>query len=569
MKRIVLIGNPNVGKSVLFSRLTGANVIASNYPGTTVDYLIGKTILQGERVEVIDAPGTYSLQQPSNKAEEVAAQVLDQADVVINVVDATNLERNLNLTLQLLKSGKPVAIVLNLCDEAKHKGVRVDADRLERILGVPVVLTCALSGEGVDHLVGHVSEAKADTYPHEDSDRWREIGRIVEEVQHVTHHHASLLEVLETLSVRPWTGIPIALGITYLAFQTIRFLGEGIAGYVFAPLFERLLLPIMTNLSDILGPGSVLHTLLIGSLVNGKIDFEQSMGLLTTGLFVPFAMVLPYVFGFYFVLSLLEDLGYLPRLAVLMDTAMHRIGLHGLTVIPFLLGLGCKVPGILSARMLETRRQRFIASALVVICVPCAAQTAVIVGLLGRHGAAALAPLFGTLALLWIVIALLFKRFAGGESPEIFTEIPPYRIPYWKSLAQKVWLRTRQYIVEAVPFIFVGVLIANILTALQVPQFIGRVLSPVLKGLLGLPPSAVAALMTGFLRKEIAVGMLAPLGLSVKQLVVASVVLTVYVPCIASLVVLFREFGLKDTAKVLAIMILASLVAGGLLNWIL
>jgi len=569
MKRIVLIGNPNVGKSVVFSRLTGANVISSNYPGTTVDYTIGRTTLNGEPTEVIDAPGTYNLQQPGNKAEEAAVEMLSDADLVVNVVDSTNLERNLNLTLQLLKSGKPVVVALNLCDEARYKGVRIDATKLEETLGVPVTPTCALSGEGMDQLVSRLPDAKANSCPREESDRWAEIGRIVGQTQQVTHRHPTVLEKLETLSIRPWTGIPIAIGVGWLSFQVIRFIGEGLIHHALDPVFQRYWAPPMMKLYHALPNGGFPQEVLVGMLVNGKIDFVQSMGLLTTGLYVPIGMVLPYVFAFYLVLSLLEDVGYLPRLAVLVDTGMHRLGLHGLAIIPLLLGFGCKVAGMLSARMLESRRQRFTAAVLMTICVPCASQTAMIVGLLGRFGAAALAPVFGTLFLLLVALAILFRRFVGGEIPEIFTEIPPYRIPYWKAFAQKLWLRMKHFMIDAEPFVLLGVLIANILYSLHVIQALGRVLSPVLSGVFGLPPGAVAALLIGLLRKDVAVGMLAPLGLSLKQLVVASVVLTVYFPCIATFIVLLREFGIKDTAKALVLMMASALAVGALLNLLL
>jgi ferrous iron transport protein B len=325
----------------------------------------------------------------------------------------------------------------------------------------------------------------------------------------------------------------------------------------------------MTRLSAILGAGGILHDILIGQLIEGKIHFSQSFGLLTSGLFIPFAAVLPYIFAFYLVLSLLEDIGYLPRLGVLADNVMHRLGLHGLSIVPMMLGLGCNVPGALASRVLETRKERFIATTLMAICVPCMAQIAMIAGLLGQHGAAGLVPVFGTLFLLWIALGTLMKRFTSGETPEILVDIPPYRMPYWKSLLKKLWMRVRWFIREAVPYVLLGVFIVNLLYSLGIITLLSKVFRPVTTVVLGLPAEAAGALLVGFLRKDVAVGMLAPLGLNLRQLIVACVVLTVYFPCVATFVVMFRELGLRDLVKSACIMVVVAFSVGGLLNLVL
>ncbi|HUW57452.1 MAG TPA: nucleoside recognition domain-containing protein, partial [Planctomycetota bacterium] len=340
--------------------------------------------------------------------------------------------------------------------------------------------------------------------------------------------------------------------------------------YVFEPAFDHLWLPVMSRLSALLGGEGLLHDILIGRLtVDGRVDFGQSFGLLTSGLHIPFAAVLPYIFAFYLALSLLEDIGYLPRLGVVVDNVMHRVGLHGLSIVPMMLGLGCNVPGALASRVLETRKERFIASTLLAVCVPCMAQIAMVAGLLGRYGAAGLVPVFGTLLVLWIVLGLLMKRFTKGETPEILVDIPPYRVPYWKSLLKKLWMRVRWFIREAVPYVLLGVLVVNLLYVTGIIGLAARVFGPVMTKVLGLPPEAVGALLVGFLRKDVAVGMLAPLGLSLRQLIVASVVLTVYFPCVATFVVLFRELGLKDMLKSACIMVVTAFTVGGLLNAVL
>ncbi|MCD6413546.1 MAG: ferrous iron transporter B [Elusimicrobia bacterium] len=567
MKKILLVGNPNVGKSALFSRLTGVSVIASNYPGTTVEFTKGHLILCGERDELIDVPGAYSLSAQS-PAEAVAVNMLKEGDIVINVVDATNLERNLNLTLQLIEKKAPMVVALNMWDDTKHKGINIDVEKLEKSLGVPVVPTCAVTGEGIKELYNRLASAKAGAIECEESERWSKIGEIVSEVQTLSHRHHTFWERLGDISIKPVTGIPIALITAFLSFKLIRFIGEGLIGFVFEPVFEKLWAPLMMKLSSVLGSG-FLNEILIGKLIDGKIDFVESMGLLTTGIFVPVAMVLPYVFSFYLVLSFLEDSGYLPRLGVLVDTFMHKIGLHGLAIIPMMLGVGCNVPGALATRVLETKRERFIAATLMAIAVPCMAQIAMVVGLIGKYGAHALALVFGTLFLVWVILGVLQNWLIKGDSPEIFVEIPPYRLPYFGSLGKKVWIRIKWFIQDAVPFVMIGVLIVNILYSLGVIDFLGRILAPVITGILGLPHDAVAALIIGFLRKDVAVGMLMPLGLTMKQLVIASVVLTMYFPCIATFTVLVKELGLKGMLKATLIMIAATFIVGGVMNLIL
>ena len=568
MKKILLMGNPNVGKSVVFNRFTGANVIASNYSGTTVEFTKGSMRIEAERAELIDVPGTYTL-EPTCKAEEIAVEMLKTGDVIINVVESTNLERSLNLTLQLLKRKVPVVVALNFWDETKHRGISIDYKKLEEILGIPCVPICAVTGEGVNRLVERIKDAKPSAYEYEEKERWHEIGNIVEEVQKVTHRHHTFLERLGDASVKPITGLPIAVIVLFLAFKVIRFIGEGLIGYVGKPIFENLWAPLMLKLSGLLGSEGSLHNLIIGQLINGEIDFGQSFGLLTTGLFVPLAAVLPYVFAFYLVLSFLEDFGYIPRVAVMVDTLMHRLGLHGFAIVPMMLGLGCNVPGALSTRILETRREKFIAATIMAIAVPCAALQAMVVGLIGKDGLSGLVIVYGTLFAVWVVLGVLFNRTIKGESPEIFIEIPPYRIPYLRGLSKKIWIRIKWFLKEAVPFVLLGVLLVNILYTLKIIQFVGNITAPVVTRVLGLPKEAIGALIIGFLRKDVAVGMLVPLGLTAKQLIIASVVLAMYFPCVATFMTLAKELGHVDLLKSAGIMIVSSLIVGGVLNLIL
>jgi len=563
------MGNPNVGKSVVFSRLTGVKVIASNYPGTTVSYTRGFMKLGEEEAEVIDVPGAYTL-EPASEAEEIALKMLNTGDVVINVVDATNLERNLNLTLQLLEKGTPVIVALNMWDDVGHRGIHIDLSRLEELLGVPVIPTVAITGQGIKELVESIPRASSPELPPSGHDeRWTTIGNIIDQVQQVTHRHHTWLERLEDASVRPFTGIIIALAVLVGTFLVVRFIGESLIGYVFDPLFENLWTPVISGLSGLLGGSGFLHDVLIGSITAGEVNYIESFGLLTTGLYVPLAMVLPYIFSFYLILGLLEDIGYLPRLAILMDTIMHRLGLHGYAIIPTLLGLGCNVPAVLATRILESKRERFIAATLISIAVPCAALQAMVFGLVGERGGQYVAIVYGTLFIVWIVLGFILNRLVKGFSPELLIEIPPYRLPLWQTLLQKLWMRVSGFLREAIPIILAAVLVINILHALGVFDAIANFTAPVITGLLGLPKEAVVALVIGFLRKDVALGMLAPLALTSAQLVVGSVVLAMFFPCIATFVVLLRELGVTGMLKAAGIMVIVALSVGGLLNLIL
>jgi ferrous iron transport protein B len=569
MTKILLMGNPNVGKSALFSRLTGVHVVVSNYPGTTVSYTRGYTKLGEEMAEVIDVPGTYTL-EPTSQAEKIALELLATGDIVINVVNATNLERNLYLTSQLLEKGIPVIVALNIWDDTKHLGINIDLDKLRKLLGVPVIPTVAVTGEGIKELVENIPRAASPHTPTRNrNERWAAIGDIIDQVQLITHRHHTWLEHLADASVKPLTGGIIALVALVIAFILVRFIGEGLINYALDPLFNNLWAPVVLKLSHLMGGGGFLHNIVVGKVMGGEVNFVESFGLLTSGLYVPFAMVLPYVVSFYLVLGILEDTGYLPRLAVLMDTIMHRLGLHGYAIIPTLLGLGCNVPAILATRILESKRERFIAATLISIAVPCAALQAMIFGLVGERGWQYVAMVYGTLFVVWIILGIILNRAVRGFAPELLIEMPPYRLPPWRTLLQKLWIRTYGFLKEAVPIVLGGVVVINILYFFGVFDAIANFTAPVVTGLLGLPKEAVTALVIGFLRKDVALGMLAPLALTSGQLVVGSVVLAMFFPCIATFVVLLRELGVVNMLKSAGIMIAAALITGGILNLLL
>ncbi|MFA4984619.1 MAG: ferrous iron transporter B [Candidatus Omnitrophota bacterium] len=570
IKRVFLIGNPNVGKSVVFSRLTGVHVVSSNYPGTTVEISRGYLKIANDRLEVIDLPGTYSL-QPSSRAEEVAVSLLKDNQrhemAVVNVVDATNLERNLFLTLQLIEEGYPVVVCLNMCDDTAHRGINIDAARLSEMLGVAVIPTCGLTGSGVKPLIEAIRNARTSGGKERTHlERWQEIGRIVEETQHLSHRHHNLREILEDASLRPFSGMLIASLVIYASFRFVRFLAEWLIANVFDPAFYDIYQPLLIKISSALGSGGFLHHLLIGELIDGRIDFKQSLGLLTTAPYIEIAMVLPYIISFYLVLGILEDVGFLPRLAMLLDNILHRLGLHGFTIIPILLGFGCNVPGIIATRVLESRRERFIAATIIAIGVPCVPLQAMIFGFLGKFGGLYVASVYLTLLLVIILLGMILNRFLKGYSPEFLLEIPPYRLPPLSILFKKLYFRIKGFLIDAMPVVLLGVLVINILLFLKLFDLFTMAFEPLIKGLFGLPKEAVVGLAIGFLRKDVAVGMLMPLGLSVKQLFIATALLAMSFPCVATFAVLLKELGLKDFLKSVFVMLAVGTIAGTLLN---
>ena len=562
-KKLLLVGNPNVGKSALFTRITGVHALSSNYPGTTVGFLEGWLRRKDETWRVIDVPGAYTL-MPTNEAEEVAERMVNEgADVAIIVLDATALERNLFLAFQVMERQIPAVIALNMMDEARHKGIDIDAEKLEELLHVPVVSTVAVSGEGISRLLDRLPEARPvqDT-PLSKEEKWTAIGKIIEEVQKVHHRHHTFLDKLEDASVDSFWGLLIGVAVIAGSFTAIRFVGEGLIDIFLDPLFERFWRPLAMGASKLLGGGGTLHDILVGRLFDGTIDFEQSFGLLTTGLYVPVVMVMPYVLSFYAVLSFLEDFGYLPRLAVIFDALLHKMGLHGFAIVPALLGLGCNVPGILATRVLDSPRERFIAATLISVAIPCASLQAMIIGTVGALGVRWVAVVYITLFLSWVILGRLLHALMPGFSPELIVEIPPYRIPSFKAMAFKLWLRISGFILEAIPLVLGGIFLISLLDVTGLTDFLSRMLAPVFRGLLGLPAEAAAPIFLGILRKDVALGMLGTLGLSPTQLVVATVTLAMTFPCIATFIVLWKELGGKRLLASLAIMIAAALTAG-------
>ena len=564
VKKVMLVGNPNVGKSLIFSRLTGIGVISSNYTGTTVTVKTGKIKYSNAEYELSDIPGIYSLESFS-KAEDTALKIIDEADIIINVIDSTSLERNLNLTLQLLGKKIPVIVCLNFWDDTGHRGITIDPALLEKLLGAPVVTTSALSGEGLKNLVASLASLSRAAVLTDalsgKTDQWARIGEIVKQVQKLEHRHHTFRERIADFTIHPVGGLISAVFILLTTFVIIRFMGEWLVNGLCDPLFTKYYNPLIHHLGSFV-PVPVIRDIFIGH----SVDPLASFGILTTGVYIALVLVFPYFVSFYFIFGFLEDSGYLPRLAVVLDAFFHRIGLHGYSSIPVMLGLGCKVPAFLATRVLESRREKILTMALVLMSAPCLPQSAMIVSLGMRYGVFTVIAIFAILFFLSLLVNTLMSRLMGGESPELFVEIPPYRVPSVKMLFNKLRYRVVEYVREVGPMIVLGVLVIHILDSFKlltaVSDFVGKPISR----LLGLPHDIAPVMILGFLRKDVSIALLAPFNLNRQQFVVASIFMVLYIPCIASFFTLIKELGVAATLKTVGIVFVSAVSVTALLH---
>jgi len=605
MKKVLLTGNPNVGKSTIFSQLTGISTITSNYPGTTVTYTKGAmTVLkknagcQGScssgcgldqrkhehrknrqrgrnrnqcstnsqliHFEAIDVPGTYRL-DPTAVAEKIAAEMIKDGDIIVNVVDCTNLERNLFLTLQLLEFKKPMIIALNMWDESKHKGISIDINALSEYLGVPVVATNGLSGEGTYALINEVANAKKPLERNFNKDYWKEIGKIIRKVQNLKHRHHTFIERIQDISIHPVLGPITAVLSLYLIFRFVFYFGEILVGLM-SKLFEVAYTPLILKLSDWLIGSKFIHSILIGDISNNIIEYESAMGALTTGVFMTIGVVLPYIIVFYIVLGLLEDIGYLPRIAIIFDKLMHRVGIHGYSIIPMFLAMGCNVPGVMAIRNLESRRERFITAVIMCTTIPCMAQSAVMLHAAGVNGVIYVFVIIAALISVWLLLGSIMGFFVKGEKTALIMEIPPYRKPNLKVQLNRLKMRVISFLKEAVPYVLVGIIIINISIYTGILDMIATVTAPIVSKILGLPKEAIASFIIGIVRKDAAVVLLEGFNLSPWQMATAITSLILYFPCIATFIILLKELKVKDTLKAILIMGVTTLIVGFIMS---
>jgi len=620
---VALVGNANVGKSAIFNQLTGLEQTVGNWPGKTVERAEGLLFHNGVRLRMVDLPGTYSLS--TGTAEESVAQeylLSGAADIVINVIDATALERNLFLTLQLIETGIPVVAVLNLTDAARQRGIRIDVRKLGMLLGIPVVETVAVHGRGIHELIdeairllkkgtrsrrtvrygpeveravtglealmrrgkrsrwkalrlleGDAGLSRRMRQKHPDvverasalslelgdhhgepastvlaSERYAVAGRVAREVMHVSSAiNGRGAEMLDRLSLHPVLGYVLMIVVMLAILAFISILGGWIAQGI-----ERAFESANPRM-DGFGPGLLWNGAVVG---------------LYSALGVAFGFLLP----FYLILSALENSGYLPRIAFLMDRPCHLMGLHGKASVPFIVAFGCNVPACVGCRIIETKRDRLIATFLSTL-IPCSARTIVILGIVGTY----MGPLWAISIyiidfLLILAIGRILNATVKGRSVGIIMEVPPFRKPVPRLLARQAWARFRPFLVMAVPLIVLGSTVIEGLRLAHAMDELTLWMSPMTVGWLGLPAFTGVLFLLGILRKEAALVFLAAVAgtvdiaaaMSPVQMFVFALVMTIYIPCTATIAALAREVGWKNTAIITFSEIGLALLVGGI-----
>jgi len=629
---IALAGNANVGKSVIFNHLTGLHQHIGNWPGKTVERAEGTLHFKGYNIDIVDLPGIYSLSTYS--LEELVSRkyiAVERPDVVINVVDASVLERNLFFTLQLMELETPMVIALNQMDMAKSKGIQINIKKLEKLLGICIMPTVAVKGVGIAKLLekaiqtvekGPVKKHAHVRYGEEVEEK---IGKLVEKVKSVQFVYPprylaiKLLEEDEEIEREVRRVVPqIVSTAKKLAAEIENIHGHGCSTVItseryeaagcFARAAQQLVSPIkpteverLHNFTThkVTGYLTLIFSLLVifysiftfGDYTSGLLSdllyglepsFASAFGTgivgsliwggVMEGLIAGITIVLPYIIPFYLILYFLENSGYLSRIAFLMDNIMHKMGLHGKAFIPMMLSFGCNVPACLGCRIMETQRERLLA-AFVTTLVPCAATTVIILGLvgdyLGIHWALAL-YLFNFLII--FVLGRLAFKVVPGESTALIMEMHDYRWPHMKTIFKQTWFRVAEFIKIAFPLIIVGSLMLKLAEVTGWLETVASVLSPITVVWLGLPAIVGITLIFGVLRKELSLVMLASLlgttnfaiVLTPVQMIVFTLVAMLYIPCIATIAALVRDFGWKKALFITVFEIAFALLIGGI-----
>lgn len=593
---IALVGNPNVGKSVIFHALTNIYVDVSNFPGTTLDLYHGK--LNNDLI--IDSPGIYGFSS-FNDEERVARDVIIQADRIINVINATNIERDLFLTQHLIDTGKPVIVVLNMIDEAKKQGINIDSNKLSQKLGVPVVEVVAIKGTGIENLKkeiknsnpGHatplVTEQLIEVSTIEANQaekllllegdtiisgqlpvnvpsqlekiytaRRRYVDRIITSVVKKTDTTSKIGTIIGRSLIRPLYGIPFLILMLFFMYQVIGvFVAEGVIeiteDIILGEYYEPFIVSLLTETFNIREDG-ILGNYLVGEF-----------GLLTMTIIYVLGLILPLVFSFYLFLAIFEDSGYLPRLATLVDRLMQNIGLNGRAIIPMILGLGCVTMATLTTRLLGSEREKRIAIYLLGLAIPCSAQLAVIFALLSGVGTSYTILYFLVLILILVIVGQILDATLKGEATSLLIDIPPMRVPRPVNVLKKTTIKTVHFLKEATPLFAIG---AMIITTLQITGLLEKVsafLRPLTVNWLGLPAEASTAFIMGIVRRDFGAAGLNDLSLTAVQTVVALLTITLFVPCIASVLIIFKERARKEALIMWLSTFGVSFVVGGTL----
>lgn len=628
---IAFIGNPSVGKSVFFSRLTGVGVEVSNYPGTTVALKRGIVKARGKTIEVVDLPGIYSL-GTTNEDEKVTKRFLieDRPDIIVNVLDASRLERNLYLTLQLLELDIPMVIALNQVDLAADLGILVDADGLSELLGLPVVPTVATRGIGLDDVMLVALAEQGKTQEHHRVGYSQLIRQALSSLDYAFPNvppsvkTAALLDDAEFVDLccmppeanallssarRLRKNLEMEHGISVPETVARDLYGE--AGYIVDSVVSRfepkkslrekidailtspnfgiavLISALLLTFLLVFRVGGFLETWIVDEVFEPYViqpaeavtsDMPPILGNLIVyslrGVEAGFAIAIPYIAVFYAILSIFEDSGYLTRAAFLLDNLAHKLGLHGRAVIPLVLGFGCNVPAIMAVHALGTRREKRIASVLISL-VPCSARTVIILGLVGTF--VGFWPAVSIYVLeMFIIVSLgwILGRSLPGQRSGFIMEMTPLRKPELKSTIKKTWMKSREFVYIAFPLLLIGSAFLGVVDALGLLSIFQDFVEPISVGLLGLPSFVVTALVFGILRKEMALQILAVLAgtanfaaiLTPVQMYQFAVITTIYIPCVATIAVLKHELGTKDTALIVSFTTLLALGMGILIR---
>ena len=634
--KVILVGNPNVGKSVVFGYLTGRYVTVSNYPGTTVEVTRGEARDRGTVFEIIDTPGVYSL-LPMSEDERVTRDILmeEPGSRVIQVCDAKNMRRSLMITIQLAEMGVPLVIAVNMADEARDRGVMPRIDQLEKKIGVPAIPTVAVRKKGVDRLMGLLDRAMTpgvgvfygekieaavsrmesllpESAPvgrralalmllcGDDSltawlaenvtgERIKEMNatrnRLEEETGGEIAYRINLVRLqwidslLEELgeeagagkgsgwanvfgryAMDPVYGVPILLFVLFLAYEFVGVFGAKVlVDFLEAGLFGKAIVPGAAWVVNHAIPWPLARDFLVGPY-----------GMISMALSYAIAIVLPIVGTFFWGFGILEDSGYLPRLAVMVDRIFKKIGCNGKAVLPMILGLGCDTMATLTTRILETRKERVIVTLLLALGIPCSAQLGVILGMLGNVGPAATVTWLAILVAVILAVGFLASKVIPGESSDFILEIPPIRFPRMGNLAVKTMARIEWYLREAVPLFILGTLILFVADRLGWLLWLQKAAEPLVVGALDLPPKTAEAFLIGFLRRDYgAAGLfnMARAGLLTNlQVVVSLVTITLFIPCIANFLVIVKEHGGKVAAGMALFIFPLAVLVGALVN---
>lgn len=573
--KIILVGSPNVGKSVIFGLLTGRYVTVSNYPGTTVEISRGSMKIGGRTCEVIDTPGLYSI-YPITDEERVTLKIIkdESRSIIVHVIDAKNLERSLPLTFQLGQTNRPVIVVLNMYDELQPLGMAINTGPLSDRLGLPVAATVAVTNQGMGRLIDQIGaslvEAASARPPNAASlpqytDRlmkswYRKATEIAQEVVKKTQKPRELSR-LDKLLISPASGFLILALILYLGlYKFVGSFGAGTLVNVLESGYQQHLTPWLTQITDKFIPWIWFRGLFVGEY-----------GILTLGLRYAFCIILPIVGLFFFVFAIIEDSGYLPRLAYLLDSIFKRIGLSGRAVIPMVLGLGCDTMATMVTRTLATKRERIIATLLLSLTIPCSAQMGVILGLLAARPGILILWAFIILAIFGLIGTIL-SRFMPGKPPTFIIEVPPMRLPKLKNIFLKTFVRMEWYFKEILPLFIIASVLIWVGQITGIFDVIIRVLSGPLS-YMGLPGMTAPVFLFGFFRRDYgAAGLydLAKAGtLTGNQLLISVVVLTLFLPCIAQLLITIKERGWKTATAISVFILVFAFFIGYILNTLL